>query len=1178
MSVEGLPPGYTDTDIAVVGMALRVPGARSLDGYWRNLRDGVESVTQFDDDELRAAGVADTLLNDPNYVKSGAIISDMEMFDAGFFGFNPLEASIMDPQHRHFLEVSWEALESAGHMPDTFPGSIGVFGGSGHNAYMPYNLLTNPDLMESTGFFLVRHTGNDKDFLSTRVSYLLDLKGPSINVQTACSTSLVAIHMASQSLLNGECDMALAGAVTIELPHRQGYLYKDTEILSPDGHCRSFDAESEGTIFGSGVGIVVLRRLADALEDGDHIHCVVKGSAVNNDGSGKVGYLAPSVDGQAQAIAEALAIADVDAETIGYVEAHGTGTPVGDPIEAAALTQAFRQFTDQTEFCRIGSVKSNIGHLDTAAGVAGFIKVALAMQHGEIPPSLHFNSPNPACHFDTSPFVVNDRLSPWPNESHPRRAGISSLGVGGTNVHMVLQEAPTPIPAGSSRAWQLLPLSAKSSSALQRTTANLTDYLADRPECELAEVAYTLQVGRSAMRHRSVVVAKSVADAVGAFEDPEAGRVFGGEAPANGRAVAFMFAGGGAQYPNMGAELYRDEPVYRDAVDECLDLLGPMVDYDLKSLLFPAEGDEAEAARQLERPSITLPALFTTQYAQTKLWTSWGVTPAAMIGHSMGEYTAAHFAGVFDLRDALALVLLRGQLFERVPEGGMLSVPLGVEDLETIMDERLSIAAVNGPELSVASGPVEAIERLEATLTERDIDSVRVRISIAAHSMMLEGILEEFEAFFQNVTLSPPQLPFVSNLSGTWITPEEATDPRYWVRHLRNTVRFADGVAELFAGDRVLLEVGPGRTLATLARQCPDRPEGAEPLNSMRHPDDETSDQAFMLAALGRLWLAGAPVDFSALHGTAPPRRVPLPAYPFERQRHWVEPGTQAVASAQTDEDDDPLAKRTDVSQWSYQPTWRRVPLESDHPAGQPGIRALVCGGPDALAEALEDRLAGEGHEVLRVHRSDGYVQDPSGSIGLDPSQADHWSSLVSHLSASDRVPQWIFYLWPTTSEAAPAGDIEATLQTSFYGPLYLAQALGNEAIDDDIRLALVSNRVYRVAGESVLEPAKATLQGPCRVLPREFPNITCLHADVEFPLGAAWKIAHLAEQLVGELGAEAGEEVVAYRGMDRWVQRFEQVTLPEDGPGRLRDQGVYLRSEERRGGKECRSRWSPYH
>jgi acyl transferase domain-containing protein len=704
-----------------------------------------------------------------------------------------------------------------------------------------------------------------------------------------------------------------------------------------------------------------------------------------------------------------------------------------------------------------------------------------------------------------------------------------------------------------------LPLSAKSSSALQRTAANLTDYLAEQPDLELTEVAYTLQAGRATMPHRSIVVAESVADAVGALENPEAGRIFSGEAPANGRAVAFMFAGGGAQYPNMGAELYRGEPVYRDAVDECLDLLGSMVEYDLKPLLYPAPGDEAEAARQLERPSITLPALFTTQYAQTKLWASWGVEPEAMIGHSMGEYTAAHFAGVFDLRDALALVLLRGQLFERVPEGGMLSVPLGAEALEAIMDERLSIAAINGPELSVASGPVEAIEQLEATLTERDIDSVRVRISIAAHSTMLEGILEEFEAFFQNVTLSPPQLPFVSNLSGKWITPEEATDPSYWVRHLRNTVRFADGVAELFAGDRALLEVGPGRTLATLARQCPGRPEGSEPVNSMRHPDDETSDQAFMLTALGRLWLAGAHVDWSALHGTELPRRVPLPAYPFERQRHWVEPGTQTVPSVQTGEDEDPLAKRTDVHQWSYQPVWHRVPCEQNGPDGQSSIRALICGGPDTLAEALEDRLVGEGHEVLRVHRSDEYAEDPSGSIRLDPSEADHWNKLVSGLGASGRTPQWIFYLWPTTDEAGPAGDIEGTLQTSFYGPLYLAQALGNEAIDDEIRLALVSNRVYRVAGESVLEPAKATLQGPCRVIPREFPNITCVHADVELPQGAAWKTAHLAEQLVRELGDGVGEEVVAYRGTDRWVQRFDEVTLPDDGPGRLRDQGVYL-------------------
>ena len=1053
---------------------------------------------------------------------------------------------------------SWEALENAGHPPERFAGSIGVFGGSGHNAYMPYNLFTNPDLMEATGFFLVRHTGNDKDFLTTRVSYLLNLTGPSVNVQTACSTSLVAIHMASQSLLNGECDMALAGGVTIELPHRVGYLYRDTEILSPDGHCRSFDADSQGTIFGSGLGIVVLRRLADALDDGDHIHAVVKGSAVNNDGSAKVGYLAPSVDGQAQAIAEALAIADVGAETIDYVEAHGTGTPVGDPIEAAALTQAFRQFTEQTGFCRIGSVKSNIGHLDTAAGVVGFIKIALAMENGEIPPSLHFRSPNPACHFDTSPFVVNDTLTPWSNDASPRRAGISSLGVGGTNAHVILQEAPTVPPSDSDRPWHLLALSAKTAGALDRATANLSDYLADHQDADLGDVAFTLQVGRAAMPHRRIVAVESVADAVTALEAQDPSRVLTAEAD-EARSVAFMFAGGGAQYPGMGGDLYRDESVYREAVDECLALLDEMVDYDLKSLLYPAPGREAEAAAQLQRPSITLPALFTTQYAQAKLWHSWGVAPEAMIGHSMGEYTAAHFSGVFGLRDALSIVLLRGRLFETVPEGGMLSVPLGAEALRDMMDARLSIAAINGPELSVVSGPVDAIERLEQELGARDIDSVRVRISIAAHSMMLDDILEEFERFLRTLTLAPPEIPFVSNLTGTWITPEEATDPVYWVRHLRNTVLFADGVGELFANDRrVLLEVGPGRTLATLSRQHPERPERMAALNSMRHPDEVTGDAAFMLTTMGSLWLAGAAIDWEALHQGERRQRVPLPTYPFERQRHWVEPGAAIKTVSPTDgENLDPLAKRPDIREWTYQPVWQRTPGPAiDGPATG---TALVCGGPASLAARLADRLREHGAEVVHVHEAESFESQTDGGYGIDPSRAEHWQRLIADMVGSSKVPTTIFYLWPVTTEPDPLTAVDHTLSRCFYGPVYLAQALGSEDVFDEISLALVSNRAQRVAGESTLEPLKATLQGPARVIPREFPNCRSIQIDVELPPEGSWQEERLADRLVAEILGPMETDAVAFRGPDRWEARFEAIALPDDGPGRLRQSGVYL-------------------
>ncbi len=566
------PHEYSATDIAVVGMACRLPGATDPEAFWRNVRDGVESIRSYSIDELRAAGVPGSLLGDPRYVPRGAPLDDMEMFDAGFFGLSAHEAAVMDPQHRHFLECVWEALEHAGHVPVRFGGPIGIFGGSGHNAYLGYNLLTRPELIEADGFFLLRHTGNDKDFLTTRASYVLNLRGPSVAVQTACSTSLVAVHLGVQSLLAGECDLAVAGGVTIELPHRQGYLFAEGEILSPDGRCRAFDARAAGTVFGSGVGAVVLRRLADAIADGDTIYAVVKGTAVNNDGSDKVSYLAPSVKGQAAAITEALAVAGVNAGTIGLVEAHGTGTLVGDPIEVVALTEAFRRDTDRRGYCAIGSVKPNIGHLDTAAGAASLIKAIQALRHRQLPPSLHFSTPNPACQFPETPFTVNTTLREW-KSTGPRRAGVSSLGVGGTNAHIVLEEGPTHAPAPAGRSRQLLPISARTEAALDRAADRLSAALLAPAAPALADAAWTLQDGRAPMTYRRVVVADSHADAARALTERDFRSVFSGKAPDRALPVSFMFAGGGAQHPAMGRALYEEEPVYRREVDACLALM-----------------------------------------------------------------------------------------------------------------------------------------------------------------------------------------------------------------------------------------------------------------------------------------------------------------------------------------------------------------------------------------------------------------------------------------------------------------------------------------------------------------------------------------------------------------------------------------------------------------------------
>ncbi|MEO5573839.1 MAG: type I polyketide synthase, partial [Gammaproteobacteria bacterium] len=645
-NVDNMDSGGMDSEgIAIIGMTGRFPGAQDIQEFWKNLTAGVESISFFNDDEIKASGIDLASLQDGNYVKARGILKDIELFDAAFFGINPKDAEILDPQQRIFLECAWEALENAGYDPESYQGSIGVYAGMTNNSYYLANIHTRPELIELVGAAQVM-MGNEKDYLATRVSYKLNLKGPSVNVYTACSTSLVAVCQAVQGLLSYQCDMALTGGISVTIPQNRGYLYRDEWIGSPDGHTRTFDAKGHGTVFSNGVGIVVLKRLADALADGDSIYAVIKGAALNNDGSAKVSYTAPSVDGQAEAIVMAHAMAGVSAETISYVEAHGTATVLGDPIEFAALTQAFRATTEDKGFCAIGSVKTNIGHLDAAAGMAGLIKTAMALKYRMLPPSLHFEKPNPEIDLVNSPFYVNTKLASWDTDKMPRRAGVSSFGVGGTNAHVVLEEGPLTEPSGPSRPWQLLLLSAKTDSALDAATANLAAHLRKNPQLPLADVAYTLQVGRRAFGRRRMLVCQDSNDAMSALVSADAKRLITASPSHTNPSVVFMFPGQGAQHINMALELYRFEPIFREQVDLCVEFLKPLLDLDLRTVLYPDEGTVEDAQLQLTHTFITQPALFTIEYALAKLWMAWGVQPKAMIGHSIGEYVAACLAGV----------------------------------------------------------------------------------------------------------------------------------------------------------------------------------------------------------------------------------------------------------------------------------------------------------------------------------------------------------------------------------------------------------------------------------------------------------------------------------------------------------------------------------------------------
>ncbi len=875
--------------IAIIGMSGRLPGAKNIDEFWHNLKNGVESVTFFSDEELIASGIDPAILTDKNYVKAKGVLDNIAEFDATFFGLSPKEAQLIDPQHRLFLECAWEALEHAGYDPKTYSGSIGVYGGvGGEDTYLLQNLYANhlKRNVEHSQIFL----GNDKDFLCNRVSYKLNLNGPSITVQTACSTSLVAVVTGYQSLLYYQCDMALAGGAAISLPQKAGYFYREGMILSPDGHCRAFDAKAQGTVSGNGVGIVVLKRLEDALAEGDHIYAIIRGAAINNDGASKAGFTAPSVEAQAQVIAEALSLAETPAETMSYVEAHGTGTPLGDPIEIAALSQAFD--AERTGYCALGSVKTNIGHLDAAAGVAGLIKTVLALKHQLLPASLHFEQPNPKIDFANSPFYVNTRLSEWKTPGFPRRAGVSSFGMGGTNAHVILEEAPQipqipqnpKIPPNS-----LLLLSAKTDTALETATTQLVEHLKQHPHLNLADVAYTYQVGRCAFSQRRMLVCQSLEEAVNALETRDAQRVFNHALQTDEEpSVVFMFSGQGAQYVNMGLELYQTEPVFREQVDRCAEFIGPHLGQDLRSVLYPAL-QIPPSPPLLKKTAIIQPALFVIEYALAQLWMSWGVQPKAMIGHSLGEYVAACLAGVFSLEEALVLVAARGRLMQSVPAGAMLAVPLSEDEIRPLLNIDTELAAVNMPTQCVVSGTTAAVEQFATQLAEQDVACKRVPTCDAFHSKIMSPILTPLLEQLQQIQLKPPQIPFLSNVTGTWIRAEEATSPHYWVKHARQTVRFASELQQVLQQPQlILLEVGPGRTLTTFAKRHPDN-TGQLVLSSLGHSKSEQSESTFLLNTLGKLWMAGVTVNWSAFYADEQRYRLPLPTYPFERQRYWIE-------------------------------------------------------------------------------------------------------------------------------------------------------------------------------------------------------------------------------------------------------------------------------------------------
>lgn len=1124
-------------DVAVIGMSGRFPGAKDLSQFWKNLCDGKEGISFFTEEELRSAGIPEAALKDPSYVKAAGILEQAGHFDASFFGYSPREAEVIDPQQRLFLETAWTALESAGYCGDKYDGNAGVYAGTGSPVYLFQNIVANKAVAATVGEDQI-WMGSATDHLATRVSYKLNMAGPGITVQTSCSTSLVAIHLACQDLLTGACDMALAGGVSTGLLEKSGYFYREGDRFSVDGHCRPFDAQASGTVPGSGVGVIVLKRLDEALADGDSILAVIKGSAVNNDGANKIGYNAPSIEGQSRVIVEALSVAGISAGSLGYVETHGTGTQLGDPIEIAALTRAFREHTQEKNFCPIGSVKSNLGHADAAAGVVSVIKIVLALKHRLLPPTLHFRNTNPKIDFAESPFFVNTELRPWQGRNGPLRAGVSSFGLGGTNAHIILEEAPEqPPPKKRKPSHYLLPLSAPTPTALETMSRNLASFCESQPGLDLADVAFTLQSGRKEFSYRRALVCEKISDVQ--LNGGDAGGVIQEVRKGMARRIAFMFPGGGAQYPGMAAQIYEGSPVFARHFDRCCEIVRPRLGVDLRKAAFSGSSVE------LEKPALALAFLFAVNFSLAQIWMAWGVKPDAMIGHSMGEYVAACLGGVMSLEDALDLVVHRGKLFETLPPGAMLSVELPQEEAERCATDGISLAAVNAPNLCTLSGPTEKIARLHDRLESSNVECRDLHIAVAAHSQMVEQIVEPFRKKLQRIVMQPSRIPFISNVTGTWITPEEVTSVDYWAKHLRQTVLFAEGIKTLLAWTAVaLIEAGPGQTLGMLAQQQIQYPSDQQVFSSLPHLKAPVPERPFLLQQLARLWMGGVEIDWKAVQ--EPERhRIFLPTYPFESKLHWVErPRKQEEA---------PL-RRTDVTTWLYAPSWMKTFIEPAEKA--PGRNSyLLLADPCSLAEELAQRLHAGGKRAILVHPAREFGRAGENGWHINPANPEHYRWLIRENRSE---VDCIVHLWscgPALKELKPTDGAPIG---SYYSVIYLAQAMSEHEMA--ALLLTVSNQAQDVLETSSIVPEKSLLSVVTEIAGKELPELCCRNvdfdtADEEIAERKEW----IAERLLCEMACGGTEPIIAYAAGQRWSPCFQPFAKVKRKEPLFREGGVYL-------------------
>lgn len=1132
---------FTGLEIAIIGISSRVSGAADWRQFWQNIAAGKETLRFFSREDLLAAGVDEALIDDPNFVGYASDIKDKDSFDSNFFDYTPDEGRFMNPQNRVLHECTWEALEDAGYDPEDVKGGIGLYAGAFDDfQWRIYSSLVNrseviPD------FTLI--SLNNKDTMTNQVSYKLNLTGPSVAVQSSCSSAAVAIHLASRSLLLGETRLALAGGVRLSTTQAKGYLYKEGGVFSKDGHCRAFDKDASGTVGGDGAGVVVLKRLKDALEDRDHIYAVIKGSAISNDGNQKVGFSAPSVDGQVSCIKTAQQFARVSPDSISYIEAHGTGTRLGDPIEVESLNISFNR--SKSFSCPIGSVKTNIGHLDAASGLIGVIKTALSLKNRQLPPSINYTTPNPEIDFAGGPFYVNTTLQAWKaRDNMPLRAGVNSFGVGGTNAHIILEEAPV-VKEGDAhgRGFLLLTLSARTEHSLARYFDKLKAFLLAEPDVDMADMAYTFQLGRRAFEYRRSVVYKDRENLLQALETGTLKEQV--IRSREKQVVVFMFPGQGSQYPGMGKDLYEGNAFFRNEIEKGLAVLRLLTGEELRDVLFPIAGNE----KKIYETRYTQPLLFLQEYALARLLQFCGITPSCMIGHSLGEYVAACLSGVFSFEDALRLVTARGALAARMEEGAMLSLPITEKEIEPYLDEHISLAAVNGEEQVVVAGNTAAIAMLMDRLNEDNMPFVKLFTSRAFHSSMLDPLLEDFREILRTVTMNEPSLPFISNLTGRLITAEEATSAEYWVQHMRKPVRFAAGVDALLAlnKDAVFVEAGPGHTLTSMLKQRPADKVKPVCFNLLRSFKEEENDERYFIQRLGQLWAQGVTVSWKSWYGDEKRRRISLPTYAFEIIRYPTDvnpfealPDTHMMGGGR---------KSHKVNDWFYSPQWKQLPMVAGNARSYRNKTVVVFVGNGRLDEQLRELTAKEQINGIFVTAGIDYEKVAENVYTINPGRQQDYERLFEEINTAGCTPAAIFHCWNHT-----AADMVAAMVMGYESLLHIVRGFTAVYTAAPVQMEVIGAGWYSITGEELLIPARALSLGAVKAIPLEFSNISCRAID------CVGQTAKTIQSLWEELHYVTRDEEVAIRGRNRYVKDFQQLSfeLPETGNS-FRKKATYL-------------------